>query len=123
VVGNSPATVVKDWWNAIAIVPLDPVVEGHLLVIPKRHITDFTENPTISGDVVELASELAAEIGGDFNLITSKGISATQSVFHLHIHLVPRRENDGLALPWYSGKKRKTPIQGSGYTASQLLGG
>lgn len=34
------------------------------------------------------------------NLITSAGAEATQSVFHLHVHIVPRGENDGLALPW-----------------------
>ena len=50
------------------------------------------------------ASELAADLGGDMNLITSKGRPATQSVFHLHLHLVPRKVDDGLALPWYSGK-------------------
>ena len=44
------------------------------------------------------------------NLITSRGRAATQSVFHLHLHLVPRADNDGLALPWHSGKK-KTSLQ------------
>ena len=40
----------------------------------------------------------------EFNLITSAGRTATQSVFHLHIHYVPRAYRDGLALPWHSGK-------------------
>jgi hypothetical protein len=39
-------------------------------------------------------------MGGQWNLITSAGTDATQSVFHLHVHLVPRRPNDGLKLPW-----------------------
>ena len=43
---------------------------------------------------------LASNIYTDYNLITSAGIPATQSVLHLHIHIVPRYENDGLHLPW-----------------------
>jgi histidine triad (HIT) family protein len=41
---------------------------------------------------------------GDANLITSVGSAATQTVFHLHVHVVPRRAGDGLALPWTSQK-------------------
>jgi histidine triad (HIT) family protein len=45
-------------------------------------------------------------MGSPMNLITSKGREATQSVWHLH--LVPRAEDDGLALPWHSGRSKKT---------------
>lgn len=108
VAGQAPATVVQEWGDAIAIVPLGPVVDGHTLVIPKQHVADFTEDP----DVTAVAAGRAAELGRDLqlkhtNLITSKGVHATQSVFHLHLHLVPRTENDGLALPWYSGHRKK----------------
>lgn len=120
--GRAPAEILMEWPETIAIKPLGPVVEGHTLIIPKRHVQDFTESPTEAMSAMLRASQFA-ETMGECNLITSKGINATQSVFHLHIHLVPRRENDGLALPWFSGKRRKTPIQGSGYTPSQLLGG
>lgn len=89
----------------IAIVPLSPVVPGHVLVIPKIHVDDFSENPDVSASAMQFASMLARAYGGEYNLITSKGRNATQSVFHLHIHLVPRKYNDGLALPWHTGKK------------------
>lgn len=107
VAGTAPATVVREWFDAIAIVPLHPVVEGHVLVIPKTHVDDFTEQPSVTGLTMFHAAELAWDMGGSMNLITSKGREATQSVAHLHAHLVPRAESDGLALPWYSGRSRK----------------
>jgi histidine triad (HIT) family protein len=48
---------------------------------------------------MRMAASLAREMG-PCNLITSKGREATQTVFHMHLHLVPRAENDGLLLPW-----------------------
>jgi histidine triad (HIT) family protein len=88
---------VATWDEAIAFVPLNPVTPGHLLVIPKRHVADVTENPTVSAAVMCAAAELATP---PCNIITSAGREATQTVFHLHLHVVPRRAGDGLALPW-----------------------
>lgn len=106
--GRAPATFVHEWSDAIAIVPLNPVVEGHTLVIPKTHVTDFADNPDVSGATARRAAQLCRDLDlTHANLITSRGVHATQSVFHLHLHLLPRAENDGLALPWYSGKGRR----------------
>lgn len=80
--------------------PPHPVVEGHICIAPIQHVADFTENPHISGRIMEIAAAEAARLGGDFNLVTSKGAAATQSVMHLHVHLIPRRSGDGLQLPW-----------------------
>lgn len=107
IAGQAPATVVREWDDVIAIVPLNPVVEGHTLVIPKTHVEDFAAAAYIAARTMSRASILAHKMGGPMNLITSKGREATQSVWHLHLHLVPRAENDGLALPWYSGRTRK----------------
>jgi histidine triad (HIT) family protein len=104
VAGEAPAAIVREWSSALAFIPLDPVVTGHVLVIPKTHVEDFTKDPLVSGMTMLRASELADDLGGPMNLIASKGREATQSVFHLHIHLVPRAVGDRLALPWYSGK-------------------
>jgi histidine triad (HIT) family protein len=109
VAGRAPATIVEEWPEAIAIVPLNPAVEGHLLVIPREHVPDFVAYPKVSAATMLCAAELVAGMGS-YNLITSKGRAATQSVFHLHLHLVPRAENDGLALPWHSGRS-KTGVQ------------
>lgn len=106
VAGRAPAKIVRYWDDALAIVPRGGVTPGHLLVIPKQHVADFGEDPEVSAATMRRAAELAA---GDqpMNLITSRGRAATQSVWHLHLHLVPRAEGDGLALPWYSGKRRR----------------
>lgn len=107
--GRAPATFVHEWSDTIAIVPLNPVVDGHTLVIPKRHVPDFATDPAVSADTMRRASQLMQSMDRPMNLITSRGREATQSVFHLHLHLVPRAENDGLALPWYSGRSHDTP--------------
>ncbi len=108
IAGASPAAFVREWVDAIAIVPLNPVVGGHVLVIPRTHVADFTTDPVVTGLTMRRAAELAQELGVyPSNLITSAGIEASQSVWHLHAHLVPRKTNDGLALPWWSGRTRK----------------
>ncbi|KUF18613.1 HIT domain-containing protein [Streptomyces silvensis] len=74
------------------------MTEGHLLVIPKVHVADVGHDPYISAATMRRAAELAAEQW--CNVITSRGSVATQSVFHLHIHVIPRRKGDGVTLPW-----------------------
>ena len=88
----------------VKIEPLNPVVRGHLIFFHRQHSIDFTDDIGLSMRVLQEVARVAKEIGGDFNLISSKGITATQSVFHLHFHLIPRRKNDGLILPW-TGQK------------------
>ena len=107
VAGEEPATILyRNNWSMV-IVPLEPVVVGHVIAIPNRHATDFSDDWLTSLEAMSAAFEYARTNMVDYNLITSKGRAATQSVFHLHLHLVPRSEGDGLALPWYSGKKKK----------------
>ncbi|MEV7089107.1 HIT domain-containing protein [Streptomyces sp. NPDC093085] len=96
--GRAPADILHSWDDALAIVPLNPVTEGHLLVIPRTHVTDFGHDPQVSSAVMRRAARLAATRW--CNVITSRGRVATQTVFHLHVHIVPRRAGDGLALPW-----------------------
>lgn len=102
---NAPAEILGQWKGAwgtetMAITPLRPVVPGHILVLPKTHVVDFTMGAQVFSDVASRASILAHKMGFQANLITSAGRAATQTVLHLHVHLVPRCEGDGLALPW-----------------------
>lgn len=100
VAGTGHADVVREWPDTIAIIPLDPVTSGHTLVIPKKHVVDFSADPEVSATTMRRAAELMRWTTSPMNVITSRGPEATQTVFHLHLHLVPRRAGDGLALPW-----------------------
>lgn len=105
VAGQAPATVVREWPDAIAILPRADehgrrgCTEGHTLVIPRTHVADAGVNADVAAATMRRAAELAAELDAA-NIITSRGGAATQTVFHLHIHVVPRATGDGLALPW-----------------------
>lgn len=79
--------------------PLNPVVPGHLLVVPDTHVRDAAEDPDVAAGAMEVAATIAQRYTAA-NIITSIGADATQSVFHLHAHVVPRRPGDGLLLPW-----------------------
>lgn len=92
--------VLYDYADVIVFEPLNPVCEGHMLVVPTTHIDNFTDDAHTTGHVMEVAALVAGLHGGAYNLITSKGKEATQSVMHLHVHLVPRKNRDGLCLPW-----------------------
>jgi histidine triad (HIT) family protein len=98
--GHAAADIVRQWPDAVAIRPRSGGVHpGHLLVIPRQHVPDAGTDPDITANVMRRAAELMAEHPAA-NLITSKGSVATQSVFHLHVHVVPREAGDNLPLPW-----------------------
>ena len=105
--GEAPADVVAELPNSIVITPLGPVTPGHVLVIPRIHAQDFASSPMVTGAVMQDAAAFQKTLGEPANLITSKGAEATQTVFHLHVHLVPRREGDGLHLPWTGQVREK----------------
>lgn len=101
--GAAPARIEAHWPDALAFVPLNPVTDGHLLVVPRVHVTSYLEDPIVTGVVMARAAELAARLGrglGQSNLITSAGDDATQTVFHMHVHLIPREAGDAISLPW-----------------------
>ncbi|RLU82089.1 HIT family protein [Streptomyces griseocarneus] len=108
--GTAPAEVVREWPDALAIRPRSGGVNpGHLLVIPRTHVADVGTDPAVSAAAMARAAELAAVLPAA-NVITSKGTEATQTVFHLHIHVVPRADGDGLPLPWTLQHTARTHI-------------
>lgn len=85
--------------GCIVIEPLNPVTKGHRLVIPMQHIKDAAVAPGWTAATMRVAAEVARSMG-PCNIITSVGAEATQTVFHLHVHVIPRSVGDGLSLPW-----------------------
>ncbi|MEV5475057.1 HIT family protein [Streptomyces sp. NPDC052207] len=104
--GRSPADRVYETPDALAFLPLSPAATGHTLIIPKLHITDLWHADTRSLEPVMKASLVVAQalkraLSPDgLNLINSTGSAATQTVFHLHIHLVPRWNGDQMGNFW-----------------------
>lgn len=104
--GQAPVTLIWNNDHNVMIVPLNPVVPGHVLVIPKTHVDNFLDWPYETGRVMQQTAEWVKELAASYaryksvNIITSVGEAATQTVGHLHIHVVPRAVGDGLTLPW-----------------------
>lgn len=99
--------------HAIVIEPLNPVVPGHVIAISKAHVRNATVLPSVTAMTVRALAQYVRNVQSvretqdwyeSYNMITSAGHPATQSVFHLHIHLVPRTFGDGLLLPWSKQK-------------------
>jgi histidine triad (HIT) family protein len=100
IAGVAPAKIVDAWTDAMAFVPLTPVCDGHVLIVSRMHVDDAATNQWTTASVMRRAAAYIQEMGGSWNIITSIGKAATQSVKHLHVHLVPRTEDDNLMVPW-----------------------
>lgn len=91
-------------YRVASFVPLNPVTKGHRLFVPVVHVADASSNAPLTGSTFEAAARWGIECDEQYNLIVNSGQEAGQTVFHLHVHYVPRKENDGLILPWDGGK-------------------
>jgi histidine triad (HIT) family protein len=109
VAGDIPATLVREDERTVAFMDINPATRGHLLVVPREHSPDLLE---IGGDDLSAcaaaAKELAALVGdrlgaSGVNVLNSCGRDAWQTVFHFHLHVIPRYPGDPLRLPWTPG--------------------
>ena len=109
VAGEVPSTRVDEDERTVAFMDLNPATRGHVLVVPREHSTDLHE--IAAGDLAAcaaMAQRVAARVrdrlGADgVNLLNSCGQAAWQTVFHFHVHVIPRYANDPLRLPWVPG--------------------
>ena len=106
VAGDIPSTQVFEDERTIAFMDINPGTRGHLLVIPRAHSTDLLEIDAEDLGACALTAQRMAQrvkerLGADgVNLVNSCGSDAWQTVFHFHIHVIPRYTGDPLRLPW-----------------------
>ncbi len=106
VAGDVPSLRVHEDDRTVAFMDISPATRGHLLVIPREHAADVHAiDPEDLKAVVVAAKGLAQRVrdklGADgVNLLNSTGSVAWQTVFHFHMHVIPRYEDDPLRLPW-----------------------
>jgi histidine triad (HIT) family protein len=106
VAGELPGEIVDQDERTVAFMDISPATPGHALVVPRRHVKDLLEIEPEELSAVALAAQRLARrvhdrLGADgVNLLNSLGRAAWQTVFHFHIHVIPRYEGDPLQLPW-----------------------
>jgi histidine triad (HIT) family protein len=125
VAGEVPATIVAEDERTVAFMDINPATRGHALVVPRTHARDLID---VDGDDLaavaqagqRLAATMSERLGADgVNLLNSCGAAAWQTVFHFHLHVIPRYEDDPLRLPWVPGPGDSDEIQAA---ASALRG-
>lgn len=110
VAGEIPATKVDEDERTIAFMDISPATRGHALVIPREHARDIhaidpEDLAAVARTAQRVAKKAKANLGAaGVNLLQSSGEHAWQTVFHLHVHVIPRYEDDPLKLPWIPGE-------------------
>ncbi|MGH2991154.1 MAG: HIT family protein [Solirubrobacterales bacterium] len=106
VAGDVPAQIVDSDEHTVAFMDINPATPGHALVVPREHAADLTD---VSDDDLlhtmsaarRLVRRMRETVEPDgFNVLNSCGTAAWQTIFHYHLHVIPRYEDDPLKLPW-----------------------
>lgn len=106
--GMIPTRSIYEDENFKVILDAAPATRGHALILPKEHADNLYQMPEdMTGKAFVLAKKMAASMtetlgSQGFNIVQNNGEAAGQTVFHFHIHLVPRYEDDGQGLFWES---------------------
>ena len=106
VAGELPATIVADDERTVSFMDINPATRGHALVVPRAHAADLLEIgqedlAACAAAAKRLAVRAKEALGADgVNLINACGAAAWQTVFHFHVHVIPRYRDDPLKLPW-----------------------
>ena len=125
VAGDLPCIAVHEDDTTLAFMDINPATRGHVLVIPRRHARDLLDVPRddLHACVAvgqDLAGRCRERLGADgVNLFVASGRAAWQSVFHFHVHVIPRYRDDALRTPWTASPGSASEIEAA---AHELLG-
>ena len=109
VAGTIPSQTVDSDERTMSFMDINPATRGHALVVPKRHSTDLMDvDEEDLAASMEAARRLARRMDevlqpDGFNVLNACRPAAWQTVFHFHLHVIPRYEDDPLKLPWIPG--------------------
>ena len=123
--GDAPATKVDEDDHTIAFMDIHPWTRGHALVIPREHHRNLYDIPEetlaqVHGAAKRLALKVRDNLGADgVNVLQSTERAAWQTVFHFHVHVIPRYQDDPLELPVRPQEGDMDEIE---QTAEQLRG-
>jgi histidine triad (HIT) family protein len=104
--GALPATIVDEDERTVAFMDINPATHGHTLVIPRAHTRDLLtvdqeDLKAVAVAAQRLAGRMSERLAAEgVNVINSCGAVAWQTVFHFHVHVIPRYATDPLRLPW-----------------------
>jgi histidine triad (HIT) family protein len=106
VAGDVPAQIVDSDEHTVAFMDINPATRGHALVVPRKHSTDLMDVPNEDLERTMIAARRLARrmeetLDPDgYNVLNACRPAAWQTVFHYHLHVIPRYEDDPLKLPW-----------------------
>src|SRR4051794_2813090 len=110
VAGDIPATKVHEDDRTVAFMDIHPATRGHLLVVPREHAPDLhaiapEDLHAVADTARAMAGKVVDRLGADgVNVLQNSGRAAWQTVFHYHVHVIPRYDGDPVRLPWDPGK-------------------
>lgn len=115
--GEIPSQTIYEDDSYRVILDLGPAAKGHALILPKEHYADIFEIPEEkAGEVFRLAKNMAVKMKAalqcdGFNIVQNNGKVAGQTVFHFHMHLIPRYTDDGQDINWKPGEPTQEELK------------
>ena len=109
VAGEIPSTIVAEDERTVSFMDINPATRGHALVVPREHAENLLavgeeDLAAVAAAAKRLAARAKDALSADgVNLLNSCGSAAWQTVFHFHVHVIPRYQDDPLRLPWVPG--------------------
>ncbi len=110
IAGEIPSATVYEDEDFKAIMDISPAAKGHVIILTKKHYANLYElDDEVSCKVFMIARKIANAIREEFhcdgiNLLQNNGAAAGQTIFHFHMHVIPRYDQDHVNVPWEHGK-------------------